>query len=110
MKERPGHLGFVTFLPDRKVSVGPKELERSLLDLAVRNKIPIGHSCGGGGSCGTCRVIVVEGLDRLEVRGEIEEAMATDRGFASHERLACQISPVVGLVVDVPLIEPESDS
>jgi 2Fe-2S ferredoxin len=102
-------LGEVTFLPDQNVPVGAKELERNLLDLAVRNKVPIGHSCGGGGSCGTCRVIVVEGLDRLEVRGDVEQAMADDRGFAPQERLACQISPVVGLKVEVPAIEPELD-
>jgi ferredoxin, 2Fe-2S len=109
MKEHQAHLGFVTFLPDRKVGLGERELKRTLLDLAVKNKIPINHSCGGGGSCGTCRVRVVQGLDRVELRGEVEQAMANDRGFKEEERLACQISPVVDLIVDVPPIESESD-
>lgn len=111
MKERDSKTisGFVTFVPDIQIPVTPKELSRSLLDLAVRNKIPLNHSCGGGGSCGTCRVLVRQGGERLEPRGEVEQAMADDRGFAPHERLACQISPVVDLVVEIPTIEYEWD-
>lgn len=76
--------------------------ESSVLDLALRNKIDLDHSCGGSGSCGTCRVRIVEGLDKLEPRNEIEDAMAKDRGFQDDERLACQIEPKDGLRIKIP--------
>ncbi|MFP5518431.1 MAG: 2Fe-2S iron-sulfur cluster-binding protein, partial [Bdellovibrionia bacterium] len=31
----------------------------TLLELALRKDWPIDHSCGGNGTCGTCRVRVV---------------------------------------------------
>ncbi|MCS6838170.1 MAG: (2Fe-2S)-binding protein [Bdellovibrionaceae bacterium] len=30
----------------------------SLLENLLRHKIPIGHSCGGQGTCGTCQITV----------------------------------------------------
>lgn len=78
------------------------EKEANLLDLALKSKIDIDHSCGGSGSCGTCRVKIIKGLEKLESRGDVEQAMADDRGFSEDERLACQIEPVDGLIVEVP--------
>lgn len=64
---------------------------QSLLRACIKNKVPISHSCDGMGSCGTCRVIVTEGLENLPPRNSLEKEMAEDRGFYPHERLACQI-------------------
>jgi ferredoxin, 2Fe-2S len=85
----------IIFLPTQK----EVELrgEENLLLLALRNRIPIATSCGGSGSCGTCRVTVKCG----QVRNDVEQAMADDRGFAPDERLACQIEPEDGMVVTV---------
>ncbi len=88
------------FMPlEAKVPLGQ---ETSVLDLALKHKISIDHSCGGSGSCGTCRVKVVESLDKLGPMNFIEEAMAKARKFSADERLACQIEPVHELVVLVP--------
>ncbi len=91
---------FVVFYPEEKIC----ELrgESTLLDVALNNKVDLDHSCGGMGSCGTCRIIVLEGLDRLEERGELEQDIANDREFHKEERLACQIHPVAGLKVKIP--------
>ncbi|MCX7977786.1 MAG: (2Fe-2S)-binding protein [Bdellovibrionaceae bacterium] len=80
------------------------EIQRgeTILDAAVRRGIPLSHSCGGFGTCGTCRVLVVEGLELLGERSELESEMAADRGFVPNERLACQVSPGSDLVVRVP--------
>ena len=63
----------------------------SLLDLAMRNKWEVPFSCGGYGTCGTCRVFVNTKSSGLSERNEIENEFAEMRGFQPHERLACQI-------------------
>lgn len=94
-------LGHVTFLPSGiKAPLDAKSVKRSLLELAIRHKVPIANVCGGGASCGTCRVFVQSGVE-IEPRQEPEQAMADDRGFKPLERLACQISPVPGLIVEI---------
>ncbi len=64
---------------------------KTVLEIAVENSVDISHSCGGMGSCGTCcvRLAVLGGVN--PVRNEIEQEMATDRGFEAEERLSCQI-------------------
>lgn len=95
---------FISFLPgNRDVPVSQKD--QSVLDVALRVKVPLNHTCGGNGTCGTCRVFIVRGLEKLGPRNEIEAEMAEDRAFMESERLACQIDPVDGLVVEVPLSE-----
>ncbi len=76
----------VTFLPNEK-AVGFSG-RTTVLELAHLHEIEISSSCGGMGSCGTCRVHV--DADLLPPRNEIENEMAADRGFAPAERLACQ--------------------
>lgn len=91
---------YINFLPEhRHVVVSQKD--HSILDVALREGIEINHTCGGNGTCGTCLVHVVEGLEKLGPRNEIEEEMAQDRGFKAHERLACQNQPVDGLSVEI---------
>ena len=90
----------IKFLPNN--SAYKIRNEESLLDFALKNRIDLDHSCGGMGSCGTCRLIVVEGIELLPPRNEIEGEMAESRCFKPEERLACQNKPVKGLVVEVP--------
>lgn len=94
--------GSISFkvLPDEKIvhaSQGGSVLEALLI-----SKTEWEHSCGGMGTCGTCRMIVVDGLDLLPERNEIEEELAQDRGFKQNERLACQNCPCPGLVIRRP--------
>ena len=65
--------------------------EDTLLNLCLRKKIPLNHSCEGHASCGTCRVHITEGVDRLPPRNKLEKDMADDRQFKNSERLACQL-------------------
>lgn len=76
--------------------------EVSILDVALKNRIDLDHSCGGSGSCGTCRIFIIDGLEKLEPRGEVEAAMAEDRAFVKNERLACQIAPVDKVTIEIP--------
>lgn len=95
---------FISFLPGhRDVPVSQKD--HSVLDVALRAKVALNHTCGGYGTCGTCRVFVTQGLEKLGPRNDIEAEMAQDRAFQASERLACQIEPVDGLVMEVPLAD-----
>jgi 2Fe-2S ferredoxin len=89
------------FLPHEKTCVIKNE--ESVLEVALRNDIDLPHSCGGMGSCTTCRVLVVNSPTELPERNELEQDIADMRGFRPEERLSCQLAPVAGLVVRVPL-------
>jgi 2Fe-2S ferredoxin len=75
----------------------------TILEAASKNGVEIDHSCGGNGTCATCRIFVQKGIDLLEPANEIELEMAKDRGFALNERLACQT--LVAADVDITLKE-----
>jgi ferredoxin len=64
---------------------------KTLLELAVDNSVDLPHSCGGMGSCGTCRVRLTVRSGETPERSEIESEMALDRGYARDERLSCQL-------------------
>ncbi len=93
---------YITFLPeDRNVLLS--QSYGSLLELALANGIKLNHSCGGHGTCGTCRIFIRSDLEKLTSRNEIESEMAVERDFADNERLACQLSPGDELIVEVPV-------
>lgn len=95
---------FIRWTANEKVAKASQEA--SLLDLLIRGKAPIQHTCGGYGTCGTCRVMVDQ-AHLLSPRNEIEQEMAQDRGFIETERLACQViaQEVIDhkLVVKIPI-------
>jgi 2Fe-2S ferredoxin len=94
-------LNEIHFLPcDRRIAFTK---EASVLEVALKNGVEINHSCGGMGSCTTCRVLIVKSEAALPERGELEQEIADMRGFRKEERLACQLPPLAGLVVEVPV-------
>src|SRR5262245_22160232 len=90
----------ILFLPQNR-SV-PIQGESSVLDVALKNEIELSHSCGGMGSCTTCRVFIESDLSKTSPRTELEEEIANSRNFAESERLACQLEPSDGLIVRIP--------
>lgn len=94
--------------PPIQMVVLPEELDvsasqnQTILDALLAAEVEIDHSCGGMGSCGTCRVFVEAGLELLGPRGEIEEEIARDRQFEANERLCCQNLAQSGLRIRKP--------
>ncbi len=90
-----------------KVRVEPMGLDleakddESLLQLLLGHDIEISHSCGGMGSCGTCRVYV-DKPQKLPPRNELEKEMAETRSFTEKERLSCQLCPSIDMSIKVP--------
>ncbi len=75
---------------------------QTILEAIISADIEIDHTCGGMGTCGTCRIFVEHGLDSFPEAGEIESEIRTQRGFAANERLCCQNLVAPGLVLRKP--------
>ncbi len=76
--------------------------EGTLLEGLNGEKKAINQSCGGMGSCGTCRVIVEKSSTVLSERTDVEREMAVDRGFEEKERLACQLEVEGSMEIMIP--------
>lgn len=79
---------------DLGVPVGGK-----LLGALAANELFVSSACGGGGTCGRCRVQVLEGGGALL---PIEASFITRREAAEGERLACQVSVGRDMRIRVP--------
>ncbi len=76
------------------VSVGDK-----LLNVLSDKKIYLPSACGGGGTCGECKVIVKKGGgDALQT----ETAMLNRKQIREHYRLSCQLAVKEDLSLEVP--------
>lgn len=60
------------------------------------------HACGGKGRCTTCKMIVVEGMDRLGDLTVAEIEYRRQGLLAENERLACQTKVSDNVKVRVP--------
>jgi 2Fe-2S ferredoxin len=85
----------------------PVKNEDSVLEVLLNNEIEIDHSCGGMGTCGTCRVFVSKPTVQQIPRNEVELERAKDLGFQDRERLCCQLSPSDFDEVEIPTITVE---
>lgn len=100
MFKRTSGSDFIHFqLADGEWKVAFKK-GKTILEIALANKIPLDHSCEAG-TCGSCRVFIDE-PHALAKRGSVEAGTARERRFASNERLACQVEACPGLKVKIP--------
>ncbi|MFO1271689.1 MAG: 2Fe-2S iron-sulfur cluster-binding protein [Rubrivivax sp.] len=80
----------------------------SVLETSRSFGIPHLAVCGGQGRCSTCRVRVVEGLEALPPPSEVERRTLARIGAGPDVRLACQLRPTAGVMVE-PLCAPGGD-
>jgi 2Fe-2S ferredoxin len=66
------------------------DASKTILENLLDQKISIDHSCGGMGTCGTCRIEILESSPALGAANEVEQEFISERGWTSQERLACQ--------------------
>ena len=71
----------------------------NLLTYLIDNGIEISSSCGGKGSCGYCKVRVVEGGGQIL---PTEEIYMSRQEKAEGMRLACQVKVKNDVVIAVP--------
>lgn len=89
----------VTYPDERTVMAPPGP---TVLDFSRRAGIPHASVCGGRGRCSTCRIRVVDGLDRLSPASSEEMRVLERVGNPLNVRLACQARPVGDIGV-IPL-------
>ena len=75
-----------------------------LLGRLLQDGVDIAHDCGGVLACSSCRVVVREGLERLDTASDDEIDMLDRAGVAEPgARLACQVEGrATELVVQIP--------
>lgn len=90
----------ITVLPENLVVQASQG--STILEALLAADVEIDHSCGGMGTCGTCRIFVEKGLETFEEPGEAESEIRNDRQFKTNERLSCQNMVQQGLVIRKP--------
>lgn len=70
------------------------DAEKSILDLSIENGIAHWRECGGHGRCTTCRIRILHGRENVSEPTATEKQLASDRGWGSDIRLACQTRPL----------------
>jgi ferredoxin, 2Fe-2S len=80
--------------------------KQNLLELLNANKVGISQSCGGFGTCTTCRFFVQKNLAAFDKRSEIETERAEERSFSEIERLACQCEILDSAEIKIVCIDP----
>ena len=70
----------------------------NVLEAARKSRIELASVCGGQGSCGQCRVVILEGKVSKPTLGEKSKLMEEANGC----RLACLTRPLSDLKVDIP--------
>ena len=97
----------ITYITKEGESMVFEASSGSLMELAVKNKVPgIDGDCGGVCSCATCHVHVAPAYyEKLEAPSEIEADMLEfDDNVNEYSRLCCQIpvsDAVDGITVEV---------
>ncbi|MEL6241166.1 MAG: 2Fe-2S iron-sulfur cluster-binding protein [Pseudomonadota bacterium] len=79
----------------------------TLLELARAHDVPHASVCRGRGRCGTCRVRILSGGDRLPPPSEVEAKVLAHWQADPDQRLACQIRPINGPLEVARVIEPD---
>src|SRR4249919_3105774 len=104
MKESEKYL--VEFAEEKIVEVRKNQ---SILDASLSAGIPHFHACGGNAKCSTCRVLIIEGDDRLTPPSQKESFLKNQMHFPPNVRLACQTHVTGGPVKLRRIIQDETD-
>ncbi|MDD7362855.1 MAG: ASKHA domain-containing protein [Peptoniphilus sp.] len=76
----------------------PFEEGESLLAVLVAGGVFVDNPCNGKGTCGKCRIKVLEG--EIEEADENEKKLLKKDDPDRHIRLACMVDPIDGMVVE----------
>jgi uncharacterized 2Fe-2S/4Fe-4S cluster protein (DUF4445 family) len=74
---------------------------KTVLQCAIEMNVELSHVCGGDGACGTCRIEVVDGWERLTLPTPDE----TYKELESPYRHSCQAKLIGNVVVKVAKVE-----
>lgn len=90
----------ITFDPlAQQIDCGERE---TVFAAARRQNVPIPTACVGRGTCGLCRVKVLEGESALPPVSETEKRHLGNTYYLTKLRLACQIAPSGDVTLQIP--------
>src|SRR5512145_1815314 len=95
--EVPEKKHTVRFEPDG-VSIDAYQEGENLLRLAIVAGVHVNASCGGAGTCGKCKVKILEGAYESDHTPKL-----SDEQWEEGYRLACRTRVHGNLVVEVPI-------
>ena len=75
----------------------------NVLELLNANKISINQSCGGMGTCTTCRFFIRKNKEAFSKRTELGTERAEERSFHDLERLSCQTEVFDSAEIEIPI-------
>ena len=79
------------FQPEAHIEIGVKSSNSvTLLAVFNANKVSINQSCGGNGTCGTCRVDIMKNSDFIHPPSNYEREAIQELCLEPAERLSCQ--------------------
>ena len=81
----------------------------SILNNLLREGEPISHVCGGKAQCGTCRIEIIKGADKLSRKTGIEVTRLSALGNPVNVRLACQTYTYGDISVRILLPKPPGE-
>ena len=79
---------------------------KSILNTLLQDGVKIRHDCGGKAQCGTCRIQIKSGSDKLSKKKPLEESRLTAVSAGPDERLACQTYTYGDIYIDIINKEP----
>ena len=74
----------------------------SILNALLREGLKISHMCGGKAGCGTCRITVVSGMEKLSPVREKEALRLSAVKAGPDQRLACQTYAAGDIIIEIP--------
>jgi 2Fe-2S ferredoxin len=91
---------MVTFLPSREA----REVRdgSTIAAAARRTGVRIGQSCDGEGTCGECKVRVMEGDRNLSPVSQMERMLMEEKEFLRNERAACLVRIRGDVTLEIP--------
>lgn len=74
----------------------------SILDVAMRNNVPMQHACGGFCACATCQIELKSGDTALSPMEDMEkERLDSSYGTTLRSRLGCQAKLLGDVTVEI---------
>lgn len=102
-------MSLIIFLPVN-ISV-PAEKNKTILDIALENDIPLEHNCGGTCSCTSCIISIKNNLDFFNKISADEEEQVILSGMKRNGlRLACmaELISLPNSNTEIEIIESEN--
>lgn len=81
------------------LTINSEHSDGKVIELIHQNGTDWMHACGKKGRCTTCKMIVVEGMEKVSPPSERELFYSAQHRLQPNERLACQSSLSSGRLI-----------